>query len=99
MSAGYFPMNDSTDPAKKLLQAADLVQSATRDVRDSVYSGEDGQFDNSASDGGSLALLELAVKLIRGEVHIRQHSSDCAVHNSPALPRGECDCGYEGVNP
>jgi hypothetical protein len=22
-----------------------------------------------------------------------RHASDCAVHNAPALPRGECDCG------
>lgn len=21
------------------------------------------------------------------------HASDCALHNSPALPVGECDCG------
>jgi hypothetical protein len=21
------------------------------------------------------------------------HASDCAVHNAPALPIGECDCG------
>jgi len=23
------------------------------------------------------------------------HSSDCAVHNAPALPVGPCDCGVE----
>lgn len=23
----------------------------------------------------------------------RQHASDCAVHNGPALPVGSCDCG------
>jgi hypothetical protein len=23
------------------------------------------------------------------------HWSDCAVHNEPALPAGECDCGVE----
>lgn len=22
-----------------------------------------------------------------------EHASDCAVHNEPALPAGECDCG------
>lgn len=44
---------------------------------------------------GSLALLELAVKLIRDEVHIRQHSGNCAIYSEPASPKGECDCGYE----
>lgn len=24
---------------------------------------------------------------------MREHWSDCAVHNAPALPVGECDCG------
>lgn len=23
------------------------------------------------------------------------HASDCAVHNAPALPVGDCDCGLE----
>ena len=22
------------------------------------------------------------------------HYSDCAVHNEPAYPKGDCDCGY-----
>lgn len=22
-----------------------------------------------------------------------KHKSDCAVHNAPALPKGDCDCG------
>lgn len=26
------------------------------------------------------------------------HKSDCAVHNEPAFPKGECDCGAEGVS-
>ena len=24
------------------------------------------------------------------------HKSDCAVHNMPAYPNGECDCGKQG---
>lgn len=24
-----------------------------------------------------------------------EHASDCAIHNAPALPVGECDCGYD----
>jgi hypothetical protein len=23
------------------------------------------------------------------------HASDCAVHNSPAMPNGPCDCGAD----
>ena len=25
-----------------------------------------------------------------------EHSSDCAVHNEPAMPNGPCDCGVGG---
>jgi hypothetical protein len=25
----------------------------------------------------------------------KQHASDCAVHNTPALPVGPCDCGTD----
>ena len=85
-------MRDSEVGAKDLLKAASLVKAVADRLRDSVYSGDDGQFDNSASDGGSLARLELAVNLIKDEVHINTHLSDCAVHNEPAYPKGECDC-------
>lgn len=26
------------------------------------------------------------------ECKIRKHDSDCAVHNEPATPKGDCDC-------
>lgn len=36
---------------------------------------------------------EMATKeLIESTVPTVQHKSDCAVHNEPALPKGECDC-------
>ena len=29
----------------------------------------------------------------------KKHYSDCAVHNEPAYPKGDCDCGgYEDVS-
>ena len=28
-----------------------------------------------------------------GSCDERSHNSDCAVHNAPAYPPGECDCG------
>lgn len=24
------------------------------------------------------------------------HASDCAVHNEPAMPAADCDCGFKG---
>ena len=96
MSSGYFPMNNTDRGAKELLRAALIVRKLISNVWESVCSGDDGQFDNAAYDGGSLARLELAVNLIVGEVNITEHMSDCAIHNEPALPKGKCDC-WEGA--
>lgn len=52
-------------------------------------------------------LLQLVAELPAGEIAARlnsvtqeikrhfnkQHWSDCAVHNEPDLPKGECNCG------
>ena len=29
------------------------------------------------------------------ECQIKPHTSDCAVHNEPAYPKGRCDCGAQ----
>lgn len=72
MGAGSFPVGARGEIGKKLVQAAELVESVCEDMTDDVYSGDSGgmQYDNAAADGGSLALLRLAVKLIRDEVKI-----------------------------
>lgn len=72
MGRGFFPLSASGEKAKNLLSAVSLVQTVIDALWDSVYSGDDGQFDNSASDGASLAKLGIAVDLIMGEVHIEK---------------------------
>jgi hypothetical protein len=69
MGSGSFPLYRSEENGKKLLEAAKLVQEVCRSMRDDVDSGESGgmQYDNAASDGGSLALLRLAQSLIEDE--------------------------------
>lgn len=68
MGSGYFPLEGKR--ATALLGAAQAVEDVCEALVSDVYSGESGgsQFDNAASDGGSVALLRLAVQLIRGEV-------------------------------
>ena len=39
------------------------------------------------------ALYSLAKEKRVNLPEVRKHYSDCAVHNEPALPAGECDCG------
>lgn len=50
--------------------------------------------------GMALELLDRLMKYNTPEVKVRdadisQHKSDCAVHNEPAMPAGECDCQEE----
>ena len=70
MGRGTFPLYRNDEEAKKLLTAVSLVREVIHEINESVYSGDSGggQYDNSASDGGSLALLHLAARLIEGEV-------------------------------
>ncbi len=64
MSGGYFPLYKEDMNGTKLLRAANLVTEVIDEIVDDIYGGSDGQFDNSASDGGHVALLKLAIKLI-----------------------------------
>ena len=42
-----------------------------------------------------------ALDRIMGKLDLRRtgchHASDCALHNAPALPVGDCDCGVKGA--
>jgi hypothetical protein len=47
----------------------------------------DFHFDGDATD------LEL-MGMLRSRLKQTTHASDCAVHNEPAYPAGECDCAW-----
>ena len=70
MGSGSFPLSPNEETGKKLVQAAALIKEVTDAWYDDVYGGDSGgmQYDNAATDGGSLALLGLAHRLILGEV-------------------------------
>lgn len=70
MASGYFPLDESQESGKKLLEAVRLIEEVIENFYDNIYSGADGQFDNAASDGGSLALLSLAIGIIKREVNV-----------------------------
>ena len=65
MGSGYFPLERNDEDAKTLLEAAAAVERIVNQ-----FNGYDlsDQADNAASDGASLALLTLAIQLIRDEV-------------------------------
>lgn len=68
MASGYFPVDGSD--AERLRSIADQLHAFIVECLGPVHSGESGgmQYDNTASDGGSLALLALAEQLIRDEI-------------------------------
>lgn len=59
MGSGSFPLYRTDESGAKLLNAAKLVNEVVDSISDDVSSGDSGgmQYDNAASDGGSLALL------------------------------------------
>jgi hypothetical protein len=78
VASGYFPLEADEPEGKRVLAAADEIQAVLDEMRRYVY--EDSyQFDNAADDGQSLAMLGLALKLIRAEVR------------GPSGPRGGHD--------
>jgi len=70
MGSGCFPLSREDKDAGKLLQASKLIDEVIKSLWGDVYSGDVGgmQYDNAASDGGSLALLGLASKLVLDQV-------------------------------
>jgi len=68
MASGYFPLNREEENGRKLVNAMKLIEEVKENYYEDIYSGSDGQFDNAASDGGSLALLGLARTLINNEL-------------------------------
>ena len=68
MGSGYFPISKMDEDGKRLMKAVVLVEEVKSELLDAIYDGDDGQFDNAASDGGSLARLGVAIDLIKGEV-------------------------------
>ena len=64
MSSGAFPL--SGKDAEKLEQVVKLLCEVNEEWDDCLYTGDSGglQFDNAASDGGYLARLGIARKLI-----------------------------------
>jgi hypothetical protein len=46
----------------------------------------------------AIAAIDLMQRTAQHLAAGRPHDSDCAMHNAPAYPAGECDCGALGPN-
>lgn len=46
----------------------------------------------------AIAAIDLMQRTAQHLAASRAHDSDCAMHNAPAYPAGECDCGALGPN-
>lgn len=71
MGRAYFPVSDTSETGRKLMDVARLLREAADKFREDVYMGADGQYDNSADDGGAIALLELAAEIAEGRTCTR----------------------------
>ncbi len=40
--------------------------------------------------------IEFLIKVEQAQKDV--HSSDCAIHNMPAMPNGDCDCGFNSAS-
>ena len=50
--------------------------------------------ERAAAAIAAIDVMQRAAKIAAAPVH----ASDCAMHNEPAYPAGECDCGALGPN-
>lgn len=66
MASGYFPLNACDGKNYELLKSA--AESLKQALDTLTY--DDGQYDNAASDGGYLAELYLAKRLIEGAINL-----------------------------
>ena len=70
MGSGVFPVRSQSEEGKKLCQAIVLIEQVLNLLEPDILDGSSGgnQFDNAAYDGGSLARLELAKRILSEEV-------------------------------
>jgi hypothetical protein len=64
------------------------------------YDYNETPFDGKDVEGAeAIAAIKAALAQPEGcqcpECQIKPHTSDCAVHNEPAYPKGRCDCGAQ----
>lgn len=78
------------------LAAYDAPRAHTHTREGQSYADQKGRGDIGAALS---AVLGVEVEIVRVDSEtgeIIEHASDCAVHNEPAFPAGECDCGASG---
>jgi hypothetical protein len=66
MASGTFPLSANSVSGQKLRVAVGLVRQVLAAAAEEIE--YETQLDNAMSDGGSMARLELAVRLIEAEV-------------------------------
>lgn len=73
------------------------IPAEEQQIRDTMFFGLETGLNESST--APYRELETYIQVLTGKIcgcgecsADYQHKSDCAVHNEPALPKGECDC-------
>ena len=68
MASGCFPIYTTDSSAKPLLDIRQQLRNYIDEWSEEVYTGQSGglQYDNTASDGGYLERLRVAIEMIDG---------------------------------
>jgi hypothetical protein len=91
-------VSENFTPNCNAYTSTDALRSALAELYHAVC-GVNG-FANAVREISGIAYpwpaLDIAEEKARAALAGSTHASDCAVHNEPALPSGECDCGVSG---
>jgi len=85
--------------AEKLARAMDNVRSGGRSFNGGLAAQVSHELRALAAERDTLrAQLATAEAQIK-TAYAANHASDCATHNGPAMPAGECDCALTQPTP
>lgn len=92
MTREFHPIQatSATDAVQTQNTAINHVTAAIINIPEMVIRDAKQAIDGRYGNGSVLNMAEWILELVRATLVV--HSSDCALHNEPALPKGKCDC-------
>ena len=72
MGSGYFPYDLEGEEKEDVVKALKGLKEIRTRAANNAMCGDDGQFDNSYSDGYSIALVDLALDILCREFELKE---------------------------
>lgn len=90
-------LEDAGTPTPSDNLASETIRAAVRLIYGYHFKNKPPpRFNPARNDKDRWKYIELCRGLRDSDAQNTRHWSDCAVHNAPAMPVGECDCGGHG---